>query len=397
MKIVIVIDSWNKGNGGVVVTHTLVNELKLRGHEVSLVTTAGEEVSKYTGTVNEVSGFYIPGIKESLKSMGFCFGVGKKKVFRKAYKDADLVHVIFPFFMARNAVRVAKKMKIPVMGACHIQSQNLTGAMGKDSKVMDWFFNHWFNYQLFNRVKAIHCPSELAADLLRSKGTRSHFRVISNGIPREFFPMENAKRPDFFGDKFVIINIGRHAMEKKQETIIDAVLKSKYKDDIRLLICGRGETSARLIERGKELPVEPLVRYISEEEKHLFLNTADLYVHSSGVELESRSCMEAIGCGLPCLIENSPTSAASKFSLDERFLFKSGDIEEMAAKIDYWYENRTSLVKMKQPVLLMAEKYRIEKSIAAMEQLFQDVLNTHNGNNHLLPVGEKMNPYALEN
>ena len=231
MKIVIVIDSWNKGNGGVVVTHTLVNELKLRGHEVSLVTTAGEEVSKYTGTVNEVSGFYIPGIKESLKSMGFCFGVGKKKVFRKAYKDADLVHVIFPFFMARNAVRVAKKMKIPVMGACHIQSQNLTGAMGKDSKVMDWFFNHWFNYQLFNRVKAIHCPSELAADLLRSKGTRSHFRVISNGIPREFFPMENAKRPDFFGDKFVIINIGRHAMEKKQETIIDAVLKSKYKDN----------------------------------------------------------------------------------------------------------------------------------------------------------------------
>jgi len=390
MKIVIVIDSWNKGNGGVVVSHTLVKEMQARGHEISLVTTAGEAASKFNGAVHEIKGFYLPGIKESLESMGFKFGIGQKKVYRKAFKGADLIHVVFPFFMSRNAAKVAHKMKLPVMGAAHIQSQNLTGAMGKDNKTLDWFFNNWFNFQLFNRVSAIHCPSELAADILDSKGAKSHFRVISNGIPREFVPMENAKRPDFFGDKFVILSIGRHAMEKKQETIIDALLKSKYKDKILLLICGRGETTERLKERAKELPVKPFIKYISEEEKHLFLNTADLYVHSSGIELESRTCLEAVGCGLPCLIEDAPKSASSQFALDDRFLFSAKVKDEMTLKIDYWYEHRASLADFKKPVLEKAEKYRIDNSIEAMEKLYEDVYNTHHGETGLLPARKKI-------
>ncbi|TFH22516.1 MAG: glycosyltransferase [Bacteroidia bacterium] len=390
MKIVIVIDSWNKGNGGVVVTHTLVKEMQARGHEISLVTTAGETASKFNGTVHEIKGFYLPGIKESLESMGFKFGIGQKKVYRKAFKGADLVHVIFPFFMSRNAAKVAHKMKLPVMGAAHIQSQNLTGAMGKDNKTLDWFFNNWFNFQLFNRVSAIHCPSELAADILDSHGAKSHFRVISNGIPREFVPMENAKRPDFFGDKFVLLNIGRHALEKRQETIIDAVLKSKYKDKILLLLCGRGEMTEKLKERAKELPVEPLIKYISEEEKHLFYNTSDLYVHSSRIELESRTCLEAIGCGLPCLIEDAPNSASSRFGLDDRFLFTSSNQDELTAKIDYWYEHRASLADYKKPILEKAEKFRIDNSIEAMEKLYEDVYNTHHGASGLLRKGEKI-------
>jgi len=380
MKIVIVIDSWNKGNGGVVVSHTLVKELQSRGHEISLVTTAGETASKFIGKVTEVAGMYLPGIKESLKSMGFKFGVGmgQNRKYRKAYKGADLVHVVFPFFMARNAVKVAKRMKIPVMGAAHIQSQNLTGAMGKDNHTLDWLFNTWFNFQLFNRVPAIHCPSQHAADLLKSKKCTSHLRVVSNGIPREFVPMENPKRPEFFGDKFVILNIGRHAMEKRQESIIDAVLQSKYKEHILLLICGKGEDTKKLIQRGKELPLEPLIKFISEEEKHLFYNTADLYVHASGVELESRTCLEAVGCGTPCLIEDAPLSASSQFALDDRFLFTTKGKEEMTEKIDYWYEHRAELSGLKGAVLESAEKYRIDKSIDSMEALYNDVFNQKN-------------------
>ncbi len=272
----------------------------------------------------------------------------------------------------------------------------MTGAMGKDNKSMDKFFNSWFNYELFNRVDAIHCPSEFAADLIKSKGSNAHFRVISNGIPREFVPMESQKRPDFFGDHFVLMNVGRHAMEKKQETLIDALLKSKYKEKIKLLLCGKGETTARLIERGKELPVEPMIRFISEEEKLLFLNTADLYIHSSGIELESRSCLEAIGCGLPCLIEDSPNSAASQFALDDRFLFKSGNIEEMTARIDFWYENRVELARLKKPTLECAEKYRIGQSIDAKEQLYKDVIKSHFQPNGILPKGEKIGPLLMK-
>ena len=87
------------------------------------------------------------------------------------------------------------------------------------------------------------------------------------------------------------MNVGRHALEKRQELMIDGVLNSKYKDNIQLLLCGKGEDSEKLRERGKELPVEPLVDYVSMEDKLTYLNTADMYLQSSVIELESLSCL----------------------------------------------------------------------------------------------------------
>ena len=79
MKLVFVIDSWNKGNGCIVVTHTLAKELQDRGHEVSLVTTAGEEASNFNGTVNTVPGFYMPGVKEAMKKYELSFWRGQEE------------------------------------------------------------------------------------------------------------------------------------------------------------------------------------------------------------------------------------------------------------------------------------------------------------------------------
>jgi len=372
MKIVFVIDSWNDGNGGVVATKRLVGELLNRGHKISIVAT-GNHTGNGKYDFFEIPGFYLPGMKESLDNMGFLFGKAKKQILRKAFEGADLIQVQFPFFMSRRTVKIAKKMGIPVFGAAHVQPQNVIAAMGKESAMMEWMFHRLFNACLFKQVEVLHCPSTFAADLVTSHGSRAHCRVISNGIPREYTPRP-MERPDRFGDRFVIVNIGRHALEKRQELLIDGVLRSKYKDNIQLLLCGKGEDSEKLRKRGEELPVKPLIEYVSPEDKLLYLNTADLYLHSSVVELESLSCLEAIGCGLPCLIGNSPYSAAPQFALDERFIFTVDDAESLARKIDYWYENRAELKKLKQAALAMAENYRMDACIDEMEALYHDVM-----------------------
>ncbi len=117
MKIVLVIDSWNKGNGCIVVTHTLAKELQERGHEVSLVTTAGEEASNFNGTVSTVPGFYMPGVKEAMKNMNFLFGVGKKKVYRKAFKGADVVEITLPLFYGQERCEGSQGDEYPCHGS----------------------------------------------------------------------------------------------------------------------------------------------------------------------------------------------------------------------------------------------------------------------------------------
>jgi len=369
MKVVFVIESWAEGNGAVVATKRLSEELISRGHEVAVVTTGSYDDEN----IHEVSGFYLPFVRQSLENMGMKFSMGEKEVLREAFKGADIIQIQFPFFIARNTIKVAKEMGIPVIGGSHVQPQNIISAMGKESLLMEKILHWFFNQSLYKKVGTIHYPSQFAADLFKKKGSTAKARVVSNGIPEAYTP-EVHDRPDWFADKFVLMNVGRHAMEKRQELLIEGILKSKYKDNIQLLLCGKGEDSEKLRERGKDLPVEPLVRYISMDEKLQYLNTADLYLHGSVVELESLSCLEAIGCGLPCLIGDSPYSAAPQFALEENFIFRMDDPDDLAAKIDYLYENREELRKRKQDVLEMAEKYRFTKCVDQMEELYSEVI-----------------------
>ena len=90
------------------------------------------------------------------------------------------------------------------------------------------------------------------------------------------------------------------------------------------------------------------------------------------VELESLSCLEAIGCGLPCLIGDSEHSAAPQFALDDRFLFRKDDPDDLARKLDYWYENRDELRASRTKVLDMAEHYRFERCLDRMEAIYEE-------------------------
>jgi len=389
MKIVFAIDSYNDANGGTIATKRLVDELRKRGHKVTIISAIHENPSD--PDFYQIPGFVLPGAEDSLENMKFLFGRNDTKVFKEAMKDADIVQVQFPFLMARGVVKAAKRLGKPVIGAFHVQPQNIMAALEKTSKRFEKFLWFVFKYFLFNRVNTIISPSKFATELLVSEGVIANHKSISNGIPQEYVP-GNYKRPEWFGNKLVVINIGRHADEKRQSLLIEGVKRSKYKDKIQLIIAGRGERTEELKEKGKELPVEPFIEYISFEDKLRYLNTADLYVHASIVELESLSTSEAIGCGLPCLISDSKYSAASQFALDERFLFTSDDADSLAKKLDYWYENKEELrsEEIKKKVLAEADWYRFDRAVNEYEAFIKEIVNPS-----IKPEGVRLKPETV--
>ncbi len=374
MNIAIVIDSYNDANGGTIATKRLVGELKKRGHNVKIITAIHEDPED--PDFYKVPGFVLPGTASSLENMKFLFGRSNHKVYEDAFSDADIVQVQFPFVMAKGAIATAKRMGKPVIGAFHVQPQNIMAAMGKTSKNLEKFIWSTFKYFLFKRVDKIICPSNFASQLLKSQGVKAQTKVISNGIPKEYIP-QNLKRPEWFGDKMVLLNVGRHAYEKRQLLLMEGVRRSKYSKNIQLILAGKGERTEELREKAKELPVEPLLEFISYDDKITYLNTADMYIHGSIVELESLSCSEAVGCGLPCLISNSEYSAAPQFALDERFLFESDNADDLAKKIDYWYEHIDELrdKKIKDKVLDKAEHFRFDKAVTEYESFINEVVN----------------------
>ncbi len=369
MKVVLVIDTYNEGNGGCVTTKRLAAGLRKRGHRVSIVSTNAADAESFV-----VRGAYLPFVRESLEKMQFLFGIPEKKVLRKAFADADIVQIQFPFYLGYGAVKIARAMGKRVIGTFHVQPQNVIAALGKESVLMEKVLAWFFNFFLLKRAPVVQCPSRFAADLVRKYGSRRPTRVVSNGIPEEYVPTKHP-RPEEFGDDMVLLNVGRHALEKRQSLVIEGVRRSKHASRIRLLLCGRGELSTQLTALGAKLPNPPLVRYVTDEEKLQYLNTADLYVHGSVVELESLACLEAVGCGLPCLVGDSRYSAASQFSLDSRLVFKHDDPDDLATKIDYWFEHRAELASLHAPVLEMAEQLRFDRCLDKMEALYREALD----------------------
>ncbi len=134
MKIAIVVDTFNRANGGCIATMRLVEGLKKRGHEFTIVATKSLEQERFY----QVKGFFLPGTKEAQDKMDFMFGVPEKNVLRKAFADVDLVQIQFPFYLGYGAAKMAKKMNKKVMGAFHVQPQNIISAMGKESRVLEW-------------------------------------------------------------------------------------------------------------------------------------------------------------------------------------------------------------------------------------------------------------------
>ncbi len=373
MIIVIAVDTYNEANGGTIATVRLVEELRKRGHEVRIISAIHKDPSD--PHFYQIPGFVLPGAEKAQEKMVFLMGKNDKKTFRKAIQGADLVQVQFPMLMAKGVVKMARKLNVPVIGVFHVQPQNIMVAMDKTSKVMEKLIWFLFKYFLFKRVKTIVSPSKFASGLLISQGIKANHIVISNGIPGEYVPGEYS-RPEWFGDRMVLISVGRHAGEKRQKLLIEGVKLSKYKDDIQLILAGKGEDTEELKKSGETLPVKPYIEYISDEDKLRFLNTADMYVHGSIVELESLSTSEAIGCGLPALISNSRHSAASQFAIDDRFIFESDDPVDLAKHIDYWYEHRKELnsPEMKEKVLAMAEHYRFDRAVNAYENLYAEIV-----------------------
>lgn len=373
MKIAFVTDAYNYGRGGDIATIRMAEGLKKRGYVITVVAARSVQSERFF----QVRGFYPPRAKEAFTKGDYIWGVPEKKVLRKAFADVDLIQVQHPFLLGYGAVKVAKAMNKPVIGAFHVQPQNVLGMMRLRGRLKERVMAKSFRFLMFDRVPFLQCPSQFAADVMRKSGCKSTLRVISNGLPPEFVSTSE-RRPEWFGDKLVLLSIGRYSPEKRQKLLVKSVKHSRYADRIQLMLCGQGADREALKAMGAELPVKPFIEHISDADKLTYLNTADLFVQASIVELESLSCLEAIGCGLPCLIADSRNSAATQFALDERFFFTSDNWESLTERIDYWFENREELKAQKQRALAMAENYAMEKCLDKMEALYAEAIQHHN-------------------
>lgn len=240
-----------------------------------------------------------------------------------------------------------------------------------ENKKANELLYEWFRDDFYNEFTHIHCPSPFIAGQLKEHGYQAKLHIISNGVSDEFYPRVRQKEPEL-AHKFVILMIGRYSEEKRQDVLIEAVKRSAHSHRIQLILAGQGPKERSLRWQGRSLRYPPIMGFFDTERLCELMAMSDLYVHAADVEIEAIACLEAVASGLVPVIADSPLSATSQFALDHRSLFEAGNVDDLAERIDWWYEHATARHQMARVYAESANQYRLKNSIRKAEQMFAE-------------------------
>jgi 1,2-diacylglycerol 3-alpha-glucosyltransferase len=370
LKIAMVIDSYDDCKNGAAISTRRFVELLRKEHEVCIISTGDPAPGKVV-----MPHFYAPVVRKIMKRMNVPLAVPSYRKLRKAIREMDIVHVQFPFFLGIRSVSIATKMKIPVISTFHIQAEHLAMNAGiRSGAFIRLCYKIWIK-RIYNPSSIVICPSKFAEDELKQYGLTATTIIISNGIPAMFKPCSVEKDPSQT-DKFIILSVGRFAPEKQQEVILQAIGISKHRNKLQLILIGEGAQQKNLQESGRNLPNQPIFLSLSPEELVKYYNMADLYVHAATVEVECMTVLEAMGCGLPLLIADSPKSATKQFALDDRSIFPCSDVQKLSEKIDYWVDHPAELKEAGQQYHAHSQSYRIENSYEKLVDIYRELGNS---------------------
>ena len=160
MKVAIVCDVLGKENNGA--THAAMNfirSLKERGHEVNIICPDQDK----TG---EEGYFVCPNMSFGplngyIEKIGVTIAKADEEIIEKGIEGCDVVHIHLPFPMGNKAIKIAKKLNIPLTASFHMQAENFTSYLKMQKvKPLNKMVYKFIYKHTYSKVDAVHYPTE---------------------------------------------------------------------------------------------------------------------------------------------------------------------------------------------------------------------------------------------
>ncbi len=210
----------------------------------------------------------------------------KKQIMAQKY---DIVHVHSPFNMAKFALKVAKKQKIPAVITFHTNAKPIA----KQALKFDWLAERFVKKlgRLYNKFDEVFVCSPPVAEQCRSFGYTGKISYLPYGteLPKcndvaKLREVAN-KQLGLSEDELVFIHVGRTEKLKRIDFILDSlkILKDKgYK--FKFYVIGKGGAYDSLVAYSKKLGLEDCVvftGFVENELLPLYNARADLLLFPS--------------------------------------------------------------------------------------------------------------------
>lgn len=171
-------------------------------------------------------------------------------------------------------------------------------------------------------------------------------------------------------DAFVLISAGELNRNKNNRVIISAMEQLK-REDIHYILCGEGELEASLKMQADTAGLHNNVHFLGfRNDIDALYQMSDCFVMPSFREGLSRSMMEAMASGLPCVASRIRGNTDLLEDTAGGFLCEVQDISAYAEKIDFLVNNADIRETMGKRNRIAVQKYRNENIIAEIKQIY---------------------------
>jgi glycosyltransferase involved in cell wall biosynthesis len=179
-----------------------------------------------------------------------------------------------------------------------------------------------------------------------------------NGIPKDFL---KPKTRTTDGSKINLLFAGRLVPYKCADLVIESIsqLDKTIQDKIKLTIVGDGQERSNLENQVQELHLDKIVNFtgwVKQEETADYYSKADIFCFPSVREFGGAVVLEALACGLPCIVANN--GGIGEYVTEETG-FKIEPISR-----EYLTQELTNKIK----ILVEDEKLRKNMSVKAIER-----------------------------
>ena len=236
-------------------------------------------------------------------------------------------------------------------------------------KLLGYIMHLLMSYSLSKMNKNICCSKELK-NILNIKNKKIIFDYVDNGIDTDFFkPTRNKiklrKKLNLPTEKKIFIWCG-NMTEVKFPMILAKAIKELKNPNLYYIFCGsRGpllEICKKELENNKNVLFTGYVNNIKD-----YLQASDFFISTSLSEGLPNGVLEALACGLPCILSDIPqhkyilenTENVGLFFETKNMEYLKEKINEIL-KIDYglYSQNAISLIQNKFSSKLMSNRYQ---------------------------------------
>ncbi len=300
----------------------------------------------------------------------------------------DLVHIQTPFAAHYAGIRLARRLRLPVIETYHTYFEEyfhhylpfLPGGLTR-------YGARWLTRHQARQLDALVVPSTAMLSVLATYGVQTQTEVIPTGI--DFAEIAAGDGPGFrrrYGidpKRPTLVHIGRVAHEKNIGFLLDVVARVRLTvPDILLVIAGEGPARRSLQQRAAQLGLGGNCLFLGYFERGAELwdcyASGDAFVFASSTETQGLVLLEAMALGTP-VISTAVLGTRDILAAGKGALIAAADVDDFSGKILHLLRQPRLRQRLSQEARVYARDWSTVIMARRMADFYQRLLQFGSG------------------